>query len=260
MKLEADSLFEQTSSRISSRRKVHRGFNFGLPIFRPLSGIKPSSSSESTSRLLRPVAEAIAPPQLALQAAAARCTAAPPTSARTSPAARAPGEFVRRGCTVYLYDHTEYTRNRAFQTLRASLWDHVANGYLLKQDVEELKHAMTWLRDLAADGAAGGHDHTLAEADAALRERSAAAERVAAAAATRRHAAARPPPRPAAGTRSRRLAASAQRRSRPRSLAPRRRSLCVKAVAPSVVPTSLQFVSRPEAVSHCEHLFGQPVL
>lgn len=37
-----------------------------------------------------------------------------------------------------LYDHTEYTRNRAFQTLRASLWDHVANGYLLKQDVEEL--------------------------------------------------------------------------------------------------------------------------
>ena len=66
------------------------------------------------------------------------------------------GEFVRRGCTVVLYDHTEYTRNRAFQTLRASLWDHVrfiaalhcqkiilrtlqvANGYLLKQDVEEL--------------------------------------------------------------------------------------------------------------------------
>ena len=48
------------------------------------------------------------------------------------------GEFVRRGCSVILYDHTEYTRNRAFQTLRASLWDHVANGYLLKQDVEEL--------------------------------------------------------------------------------------------------------------------------
>lgn len=48
------------------------------------------------------------------------------------------GEFVRRGCHVVLYDHTEYTRNRAFQTLRASLWDHVANGYLLKQDVEEL--------------------------------------------------------------------------------------------------------------------------
>ena len=37
----------------------------------------------------------------------------------------ATGEFVRRGCTVYLYDHTEYTRNRAFQTLRASLYDHV---------------------------------------------------------------------------------------------------------------------------------------
>ena len=35
------------------------------------------------------------------------------------------GEFVRRGCTVFLYDHTEYTRNRAFQTLRASLYDHV---------------------------------------------------------------------------------------------------------------------------------------
>jgi len=33
---------------------------------------------------------------------------------------------VRRGCTVYLYDHTEYTRNRAFQTLRASLYDHVS--------------------------------------------------------------------------------------------------------------------------------------
>jgi len=48
------------------------------------------------------------------------------------------GEFVRRGCTVFLYDHTEYTRNRAFQTLRASLYDHVANGYLLKADVEEL--------------------------------------------------------------------------------------------------------------------------
>jgi len=48
------------------------------------------------------------------------------------------GEFVRRGCSVVLYDHTEYTRNRAFQTLRASLWDHVANGYLLKHDVEEL--------------------------------------------------------------------------------------------------------------------------
>lgn len=45
---------------------------------------------------------------------------------------------MRRGCTITLYDHTEYTRNRAFQTLRASLWDHVANGYLLKQDVEEL--------------------------------------------------------------------------------------------------------------------------
>jgi len=39
---------------------------------------------------------------------------------------------------VVLYDHTEYTRNRAFQTLRASLGDHVANGYLLKYDVEEL--------------------------------------------------------------------------------------------------------------------------
>jgi len=35
------------------------------------------------------------------------------------------GEFVRRGCSVTLYDHTEYTRTRAFQTLRASLWDHV---------------------------------------------------------------------------------------------------------------------------------------
>ena len=32
---------------------------------------------------------------------------------------------MRRGCTVVLYDHTEYTRTRAFQTLRASLWDHV---------------------------------------------------------------------------------------------------------------------------------------
>lgn len=48
------------------------------------------------------------------------------------------GEFVRRGATVTLYDHTEYTRSRAFQTLRASLWDHVANGYLLKQDVEDI--------------------------------------------------------------------------------------------------------------------------
>ena len=93
------------------------------------------------------------------------------------------GEFVRRGCSVTLYDHTEYTRTRAFQTLRASLgpcvlmpslWpctplpvcyrarsghhgkheaaavqasphalasalcSQVANGYLLKQDVEEI--------------------------------------------------------------------------------------------------------------------------
>mmetsp|Transcript_14608 Transcript_14608/g.24319 ORF Transcript_14608/g.24319 Transcript_14608/m.24319 type:complete len:330 (-) Transcript_14608:85-1074(-) len=48
------------------------------------------------------------------------------------------GEFVRRGCIVHVYDHTEYTRNRALQTVRAFLYDHVANGYLLKQDVEEL--------------------------------------------------------------------------------------------------------------------------
>jgi len=48
------------------------------------------------------------------------------------------GEFVRRGCTVHLYDHTEYTRNRALQTVRAFLYDHVASGYLLKMDVEEL--------------------------------------------------------------------------------------------------------------------------
>ena len=54
-----------------------------------------------------------------------------------------PGEFVRRGCTVVLYDHTEYTRTRAFQTLRASLWDHVANGYLLKQDVEDIMLRIT---------------------------------------------------------------------------------------------------------------------
>ena len=53
------------------------------------------------------------------------------------------GEFVRRGCTVVLYDHTEYTRTRAFQTLRASLWDHVANGYLLKQDVESVMSRIT---------------------------------------------------------------------------------------------------------------------
>lgn len=83
---------------------------------------------------------------------------------------------MRRGCSVVLYDHTEYTRTRAFQTLRASLWDHVstlqqqlpqachhasaslacarllpcrahpahlpssqvASGYLLKPDVEEI--------------------------------------------------------------------------------------------------------------------------
>ena len=58
-KLEEDSLFEQTSARISSRRKVVRGGGFGLPSIRPLSGINPSSSSESTSRLLRLVEEAI---------------------------------------------------------------------------------------------------------------------------------------------------------------------------------------------------------
>jgi len=58
------------------------------------------------------------------------------------------GEFVRRGCTVFLYDHTEYTRNRAFQTLRASLYDHVASGYLLKSDVEELIGRITLAHSL----------------------------------------------------------------------------------------------------------------
>jgi len=48
------------------------------------------------------------------------------------------GEFVRRGCRVALYDHTEYTRNRALQTVRAFLYDHVSSGYLLRLDVEEL--------------------------------------------------------------------------------------------------------------------------
>ena len=32
---------------------------------------------------------------------------------------------MRRGCMVHLYDHTEYTRNRALQTVRAFLYDHV---------------------------------------------------------------------------------------------------------------------------------------
>jgi hypothetical protein len=34
----------------------------------------------------------------------------------------------------------------------------------------------------------------------------------------------------------------------------------VKAVAPGAIPTPLQFVSRPEAEAHCEHVFRQPVL
>ena len=34
----------------------------------------------------------------------------------------------------------------------------------------------------------------------------------------------------------------------------------VQAVAPGAIPTPLQFVSRPEAASHCERVFGQPVL
>ena len=34
----------------------------------------------------------------------------------------------------------------------------------------------------------------------------------------------------------------------------------VKAVAPGAIPKPLEFVSRPEAVAHCERVFGQPVL
>ena len=34
----------------------------------------------------------------------------------------------------------------------------------------------------------------------------------------------------------------------------------VKAVAPDVLPETMQFVSRPEAESHCERVFGQRVL
>ena len=34
----------------------------------------------------------------------------------------------------------------------------------------------------------------------------------------------------------------------------------VKAVAPGAIPTPLQFVSRPEAESHCEQVFGRRVL
>jgi len=59
------------------------------------------------------------------------------------------GEFVRRGCMVHLYDHTEYTRNRALQTVRAFLYDHVANGYLLKMDVEELIGRIVLVHSLA---------------------------------------------------------------------------------------------------------------
>ena len=58
------------------------------------------------------------------------------------------GEFVRRGCSVLLYDNTEYTRARAFQTLRASLYDHVASGYLLKPDVDELIGRITLAHSL----------------------------------------------------------------------------------------------------------------
>ena len=64
-KLDDEPSFAQTSERISSRRKAHRDGGFGLPRPRsPLSGRKPSSSSESTSRLLRLVEEAMAPPRL----------------------------------------------------------------------------------------------------------------------------------------------------------------------------------------------------
>ena len=34
----------------------------------------------------------------------------------------------------------------------------------------------------------------------------------------------------------------------------------VKAVAPGAIPKPLEFVSRPEALAHCERTFGQPVL
>ena len=34
-----------------------------------------------------------------------------------------------------MYDHTDFTRNRALQTLQASLVDHVNNGLLLQEDI-----------------------------------------------------------------------------------------------------------------------------
>ena len=48
------------------------------------------------------------------------------------------GELARRGCVVTLFDATEYTRQRAIQTLRAFLLDHVRCDLLLHEDVQEI--------------------------------------------------------------------------------------------------------------------------
>mgnify|MGYP002632002162 CR=1 FL=1 len=44
------------------------------------------------------------------------------------------GELARRGCSVTMYDHTDFTRLRALQTLQASLTDHIDRGLLLPVD------------------------------------------------------------------------------------------------------------------------------
>ena len=44
------------------------------------------------------------------------------------------GELARRGASVTMYDHTEFTRTRALQTLQASIAAHIGDGLLLRAD------------------------------------------------------------------------------------------------------------------------------
>lgn len=48
------------------------------------------------------------------------------------------GELLRRGCTVLMYDQNEYTRAAALQTVKAMLFKHVRDGYLVQKDIKEL--------------------------------------------------------------------------------------------------------------------------
>ena len=65
------------------------------------------------------------------------------------------GEIARRGCEVTLYDATDFSRQRAMQTMRAFLYEYVERGYLLTADVEEVVSRCALVEELA--DAVGAH-------------------------------------------------------------------------------------------------------